>query len=160
LKINKKVNIKHMATHKKINDPTNNRRKVIMYGCVTPNSNKARLLSTDRKTANEIVRRYKAITKSQCGICKVEMLVPSAKNQWTITMECCTTQSTVPVTTKKITLETVNRPTVWGTNRLTDEAVQAYIDAYIGDDPKEAENFRECNGTSTLFKNPRSPQIN
>lgn len=146
---------------KKLTDPTNNRRKVIMYGCVTPNSNKARLLSTDRKTANEIVRRYKAITKSQCGICKVEMLVPSAKNQWTITMECCTTQSTVPVMTKKITLETVNRPIVWGTNKLTDEAVRAYIETYMTDsEPKDIENFKESNGTLTFFKNPRSPQIN
>lgn len=146
---------------KKLTDPTNNRRKVIMYGCVTPDNNKVRLLSTDRKTANEIVRRYRSLTKNASSICKVEMLVPSEKNQWTITMECYTTQSTVPVMTKKITLETVNRPIVWGTNRLTDEAVQAYIKTYMADsEPKDIENFTESNGASTFFKNPRSPQIN
>lgn len=150
-----------MGKHKKLSDPTNNRRKVIMYGCVINGNNKARLLSQDRKKANEIITRYKAMTNKPCTICKVEMFVPSAKNQWTITMECYTTQSTVPVMTKKITLETVNRPIIWGTNRLTDEAVQAYIETYMPDsEPKDIENFKESNGALTFFKNPRSPQIN
>lgn len=149
-----------MKERKKLTDPTNNRRKVIMYGCVL-RKGKVRLLSQDRKQANKIVSRYKAMTNKPCTICKVEMLVPSEKNQWTITMECYTTQSTVPVMTKKITLETVNRPIVWGTNRLTDEAVQAYIETYMSDsEPKDIENFMESNGTLTFFKNPRSPQIN
>ena len=49
-----------MGKHKKLTDPANNRRKVIMYGCVINNNNKVRLLSQDRKKANEIVNRYKA----------------------------------------------------------------------------------------------------
>lgn len=148
-----------MATHKKITDPSNNRRKLIVYGvCPPPDDGSMPTITHLRKTRAEAV---KVATELGVGICKVEMLVPSVKNQWTITMECYITQSTVPVMTKKITLETVNRPIVWGTNKLTDEAVQAYIETYMPDsEPKDIENFKESNGTLTFFKNPRSPQIN
>lgn len=145
--------------HKKITDPSNNRRKLILYGvCSIPDDGGMPAIDRLHKTRTEAV---KAASIRGAGICKVEMLVPSEKNQWTITMECCTTQSTVPVMTKKITLETVNRPIVWGTNKLTDEAVQAYIETYMSNsEPKDIENFKESNGTLTFFKNPRSPQIN
>ena len=161
--------------HKKLTDPSNNRRKVIMYGCVrtAPDGRTVKInaLREKRSEAVKVANRYSNFTKGTCGICKVEMLMPSEKNQWTITVDECVevTPSSKEkadgkvlqhVRTRKFTIETVNRPIVWGTKKLTDEAVQAYIEAYIGNDPKEIENFKECNGTLNLFSNPRSPQIN
>lgn len=149
-----------MATkeRKKLTDPSNNRRKVIMYGCPQINPDGTVTVGELWKTRTEAVSK----SSDTCGICKVEMLVPSEKNQWTITVrEHAKDRKTLKlVRTRKFTLETVNRPLVWGTNKLTNEAVQAYIDAYIGDDPKEIENFKECNGTLNLYSDPRSQQIN
>lgn len=148
--------------HKKLTDPTNNRKKVIMYGCVNRFNDGTITIDNLKETRAEAVKASKSIgttlTGGADGICKVEMLVPSLKNQWTITVdETCGGKI---VRTRKFTLETVSRPIVWGTSRLSDEAVQAYIDTYIGDDPKEADNFRECNGTANIFRNARSPQVN
>lgn len=159
-----------MATHKKINDPTNNRRKVIMYGCVkmTPNGAvRVGRLHAKRSDAVAVVDRYQNIVArhggtTACSVCKVEMLVPSEKNQWVITMsEYTHPDATNAASVRRITLDTVYRPVVWGTKKLSDEAMQAYIETYLADYDKEyVERVKEKNGTLIQFSNPRSPQIN
>ena len=149
---------------KRMNDETMNRRKVIMYGCAYTKDDGTFAVDNIKTTRTEAVKASKHLTppRQTIGICKVEMLVPSEKNQWTITMEehVKVKKTTLPILTRKFTIETKKRPIVWGTKKLTDEAVQAYIDTYIGNDPDEIKKFKEGNGTTNLFMSARSQQIN
>lgn len=141
---------------KKEKKPIKCRKKVTMYGAAYINENGCVEIKHIKPTRTEVV----PLAESATSICQINMLVPSDKNQWTITVDECDSKGNV-LRVRKFKLETKERPVVWGTNRLTDEAVNAYIEQYIGwNDTKEVDNFKECNGVYNKYSNPRSPQIN